>query len=438
LEALKMSRAKMCVAILSTGLLLAATGVAEGATAETARVSVDSNGHQANGPSADASVSAGGRYVAFDSGASNLVPGDNNGVDDVFVRDRDTGTTTRVSVSSAGGQANKGSYRPSISADGRFVSFDSGASNLVSGDTNNDVDVFVHNRTTGATTSVSVGAAGGQGNGGSYAPSISAGGRFVAFASDASNLVRGDTNGSEDVFVRDRQAGTTTRVSVTSNGVQANDGSSYPSISADGRYVAFRSPASNLVRGDTNRRTDVFVRDRQTRTTSRVSVNSHGHQANSSSFDPAISADGSFVVFVSSASNLVRGDTNGTVDVFVRNRHAGTTTRVNVRSDGHQANRPSSAPSISATGRYVAYRSGGSNLVAGDTNHRADVFLRDRTAGTTKRVSVRSNGGQSNGLSFEPSISANGQYVVFHSYASNLVGSDTNGMPDVFVRGPLH
>jgi Tol biopolymer transport system component len=202
--------------------------------------------------------------------------------------------------------------------------------------------------------------------------------------------------------------------------------------------VAFRSPASNLVRGDTNRRTDVFVRDRQTRTTRRVSVNSHGHQANYSSFDPAISADGSFVVFVSSASNLVRGDTNGKVDVFVRNRHAGTTTRVNVRSDGHQANRPSSAPSISATGRYVAYRSGGSNLVAGDTNHKADVFLRDRTAGTTKRVSVRSNGDQANGLSFEPSISADGRYIAFHSHASNLIAGDTNGRPDIFIRGPLH
>jgi Tol biopolymer transport system component len=399
---------------------------------------VDSHGHQANGPSSDASVSAGGRYVAFVSAASNLVPGDTNGVDDVFVRDRDTGTTTWVSVRSNGGQGNKGSYAPSISADGRFVSFSSSASNLASGDTNDDFDVFVHNRTTGATTSVSVGSTGGQGNEGSYAPSISADGRFVAFASDASNLVRGDTNANEDVFVRDRQTGTTRLVSVTSNGLQANDGSSYPSISADGRYVAFRSPASNLVRGDTNRRTDVFVRDRQTRTTSRVSVNSHGHQANYSSFDPAISADGSFVVFVSSASNLVRGDTNGKVDVFVRNRHAGTTTRVNVRSDGHQANRPSSAPSISATGRYVAYRSGGSNLVAGDTNHKADVFLRDRTAGTTKRVSVRSNGDQANGLSFEPSISADGRYIAFHSHASNLIAGDTNGRPDIFIRGPLH
>jgi Tol biopolymer transport system component len=431
----------MFAAILSVGLLLAATGVAEGATAKTIRVSVRSNGSQANGPSFDTSISADGRFVAFDSDASNLVSGDTNNRSDVFVHDRNTGTTTRVSVRSNGDQATTGfgSYTASISADGRFVVFLSGASNLIPGDSNGVDDVFVHDRQTATTSRVSVGFNGDQANADNFSPSISADGRFVAFSSGASNLVSGDANGTFDVFVRDRQAGTTTAVSVRSNGDQANNVSYTPSISADGRYVAFVSLAANLVRGDTNGKSDVFVHDRQTATTSRVSLRSNGDQANNRRSDePSISADGRYVAFVSLAANLVPGDTNGKADVFVHDRQSATTSRVSLRSNGDDVNWPSLDPSVSADGRYVAFRSGAATLVPGDTNRAVDVFVHNRQTATTSRVSLRSNGDQAKGNSFAPSISADGRYAAFHSYATNLVPGDANGMPDVFIHGPLH
>jgi Tol biopolymer transport system component len=232
------------------------------------------------------------------------------------------GTTTCVSVASDGSQGNDGSYSPSISADGRYVAFDSDASNLVSGDTNSESDVFVHDRQTGETTRVSVASDGEQGNEDSWYPSISADGRHVAFGSSASNLVGGDTNSEYDVFVHDRQAGQTTRVSVASDGGQGNDRSEEFSISADGRYVVFDSAASNLVGCDTNDVWDIFVHDRQAGQTTRVSAASDGSQGNSDSGGSSISADGRYVVFDSAASNLVGGDTNGNWDVFVHDRES--------------------------------------------------------------------------------------------------------------------
>ena len=236
------------------------------------------------------------------------------------------GLTTRVSVDSAGNQANGGSFAPAISADGRFVAFHSVATDLVGGDTNGVGDIFVHDRQTGLTTRVSVDSVGNQANGDSNFAAISADGRFVAFHSVATNLLGAgvDTNGTTDIFVHDLQTGLTTRVSVDSAGNQANDHSVLAAISADGRFVAFESFATNLlgVGGDTNGVWDVFVHDRQTGLTTRVSVDSAGNQANSDSHLPAISADGRFVAFHSVATNLVGAgvDTNGTTDVFVHDR----------------------------------------------------------------------------------------------------------------------
>jgi Tol biopolymer transport system component len=237
-------------------------------------------------------------------------------------------------VGSGRQQANGVSLEPAISADGRFVAFTSGATNLVPGDTNNTTDVFVRDRMLQVTRRVSVGAGGQQANGLSLEPAISADGRFVAFRSRASNLVAGDTNNARDVFVRDLVAQVTTRVSVGPAGQQANGNSLRPAISAHGRFVAFASKASNLVAGDTNHGIDVFVRDRVAQVTRRVSVGPAGQQANSSSIGQAISAHGRFLAFTSSASNLVPGDTNNATDVFVRDRVAQVTRRVSVRSGG--------------------------------------------------------------------------------------------------------
>jgi Tol biopolymer transport system component len=224
-------------------------------------VSVDSSGAQGDGSSGGGhiSISADGRSVAFRSFASNLVAGDTNGFLDVFVHDRETGVTTRVSVDSSGAQGNEESEMPSISADGRFVAFHSLGSNLVAGDTNGFFDVFLHDRETGVTSRMSVDSSGLQGDNGSYNPSISADGRFVAFESDATNFVAGDSNFTTDVFVYEQATGGTERVSVNSSGADGNDGSILPAISAHGGLVAFESFASNLVAGDTNRSPDVFV-----------------------------------------------------------------------------------------------------------------------------------------------------------------------------------
>jgi Tol biopolymer transport system component len=398
-----------------------------------ARVSVASDGTQGNGDSFDGSISADGRYVAFASKASNLVAGDTNGKQDIFVQDRQTGQTTRVSVASDGAQGNGDSGQPVISADGRFVAFYSSASNLVPGDTNGVEDVFVHDRLTGQTTRVSVASDGAQGNGPSWGPSISGDGRFVAFESRASNLVPGDTNDTTDVFVHDRLTGQTMRVSVASDGREGNSYSWLARISADGRFVVFTSDASNLVPGDTNGTWDVFVHDRQTGQTTMVSVAPDGTPGNGRSIGVSISGDGRFVAFMSEASNLVAGDTNGTWDVFVRDRLTGQTTRVSVASDGTQGNASSSGGALSGDGRFVVFSSIASNLTPGDTNGAMDVFVHDRQTGQTTMVTVASDGAQGNADSSGAAISADGRFVVFTSRASNLVPGDTNGTWDIFV-----
>ena len=345
------------------------------------RVSVASDGTEGNSDAAlrRPSLSSDGRYVAFSSAASNLVPGDTNGTKDVFVHDRQTGTTERVSVASGGAEGNSDSDRPSISADGRYVAFFSVASNLVPGDTNSAWDIFVHDRQTGATERVSMATGGAEGNGWSQNSSLSADGRYVAFVSAASNLVPEDTNGKPDAFVHDRQTGATERVSVATGGAEGNSDSDRPSISADGRYVAFFSVASNLVPGDTNSAWDIFVHDRQTGATERVSMATGGAEGNNGSAYPSISADGRYVAFESTASNLVSGDTNGSVDIFVHDRQTGATNRASTASDGTQGNGSSYYPSLSADGSSIAFPSVASNLVPGDTNGFFDIFETENT-----------------------------------------------------------
>jgi len=430
----------LAAALLAAGTVLAAASPAVSATgATTSRVSVASTGGQARGDSGVPQVSASGRYVAFFSEAANLVPRDTNAVSDVFVRDRLSGTTRRVSVGADGTQANERSFPEAISADGRYVAFTSTASNLVAGDTNGVTDLFVRDLRAGITQRVSLSSTGQQADSGTFnfASAISADGRYVAFTSGASNLVPGDTNGpfDGDVFLRDRVARTTQRVSVGAGGRQLNGSSSVSGVSADGRYVVFSSFADNAVSGDTNFSADVFVRDRQAQVTQRVSVGTGGRQASEGdSFGQGISADGRFVFLTSKAANLVDGDTNSATDVFVRDRQAGVTRRESVNTSGGQANGDSYNASMSSDGRYLAFGSAATNLVPRDTNGSFDVFVRDRLAGTTRRVSVSSAGVQSSGDSFASQISADGRHVTFAAQAPNLVTGDTNGAVDVFAH----
>ena len=393
------------------------------------RVSVSSGGVQGNAYSRDADISADGRFVVFWSASDNLVAGDTNVMEDLFLRDVQTGETTRISVSSSGAQANNVSSYPSISADGRFIAFMSDASNLVSGDTNGVSDIFLYDRQTAATTRVSVSSSGAQANGvsDSYV-SISANGRFIAFNSEATNLVSGDTNGASDVFVHDRLSAITERVSLDSSEVQGNAGSFNPSISADGRFVAFSSSATNLVSGDSNAKPDIFVRDRQTGETRRVSVNSSGVEADRATYEAAISGDGRFVTFSTEATNLLPSgeEPYGYPHVYIHDRQTGATTLASIEVDGYQMVGWAENPDISSDGRFVAF----------DFDDRGDgigftaIYVHDRLSNTTTRVS--GPGGGNEDSSFGAAISSDGHYVAFSSLNSHLVPNDTNNWNDIF------
>jgi Tol biopolymer transport system component len=412
--------------IIALAALVLVSTAPSATTAGTTRVSVSSGSQQGDRPSYTAGVSANGRFIAFTSLATNLVPGDTNDRQDAFVYDRSTGRTQRVSVSSSEAQAKPaqdpwgGSGAMDISANGRYVLFYSDASNLVPGDTNGKSDAFIRDRKTGKTrrippAGVGVGAGalsangryavlgGGDNvyrydllrrrllrltagaNGWSNGGSISAGGRFVAFTSIASNLVHGDTNKLPDIFVRDVRTGRTARVSVTSSGKQGvgkrySNGSNAPTISSDGRYVAFHSDMRNLVPGDTNRVFDIFVHDRVTGKTQRVSISSTGRQANAESLSGAsFSEDGRYVAFASLATNLVADDRNDITDVFVRDLGKNRTRLVSLgmHGQGDDASWIGLGAAFTHDGRFLLFASWASNLVPGDTNGVADVYLRD-------------------------------------------------------------
>ncbi|HET6162660.1 MAG TPA: hypothetical protein VFG37_03280 [Planctomycetota bacterium] len=404
----------------------------------THRASLDSSGGEGDGASRETVISPRGKLVVFSSDATDLVAKDGNGVSDVFVRDPDAGTTERVSVDSSGVEGGGASALHSsqcISGDGRFVVFVSSAANLVAFDSNNKADVFLHDRRSGNTKRVSVDSTGVQANGDSDAPVISADGRFVAFQSDASNLVAGDTNGASDVFVRDLQNATTERVSVDSSGVGANHDSFHPAISSDGAFVAFDSVATNLDAADTtNTHPDVYLRDRSAGTTVLLSVEAGGVVGDGASTRPSVSADAGFVAFESVATNLVKGDKNGSSDVFVLDRGAGVLVRVSVDSALAEGNGDSRGAVLSGGGGIVAFSSDATNLVAGDTNGATDAFVRVASTGETLRVSVDSAGQQAKLGGVARSLSSNGLFCGFDSDSSDLVVPDQNGFGDAFVH----
>jgi Tol biopolymer transport system component len=395
-------------------------------------------GAQADGASENPALSPTGKGIAFDTSATNLAPGDTNGpVRDVVAIDGTTGQRRLVS-----GGGNGPSTDPAIAAGGQIVAFVSEASNLVPGDMNGVGDIFVRDGD-GPIRLVSVGLGGAPANRPSSEPDISRDGRFVVFTSAASNLVPGDTNGRTDVFRRDLLTGRTIRVSVTNRGAQANDASSAPAISADGNVVSFASRASNLVGHDTNHVPDVFVRDIRRHRTERVTVSTSGVAQNRAVIAPFtqisdVSRDGRFVVFDSDATNLVPHDENRRTDVFRRDRKTGRTELVSVSSTGYEGNNDSFAPTITPNGRFIAFESFASNLARHD-GPREDIFVRDTALGTTSIVNVPAGGGTRSPelvkqLLQRPALSEDGTVAAFVSTSPNLVTPDDNGVSDVFVR----
>ncbi|MCL4804351.1 MAG: PD40 domain-containing protein [Anaerolineae bacterium] len=436
--------------LLAAGLLvmiISASHPAQVAAAgpTTMLVSITPDGRPANKDSFQPAISADGRFIAFTSKATNLVAGDTNRKADIFVRDLQLGHTERVSVATDGTQANNNSSEPAISGDGRFVVFTSTATNLVpaSQELRGDdwyrgpgISVFIHDRQTHSTTLVSVDSNGVPADERAWLGDVSFDGRYVIFSSHCQHLVQPDYNGNRrDVFLHDRVTGLTRMIDLLPNGHNPWEGGSFSAISANGNRIVYRSLDGGLVVGDTNQTFDIFVYDVAAATTRRVSIAADGAQGTKMANRPAISADGMYAAF-DTTSTLVTGDTNGRSDVFVHDLVTGITTRVSVRTDGTQANNQSTQASLSGDGRFVAFTSTANNLVAGDTNRQSDIFLHDRQTGTTSRVSLAMNGAEATGgASAAPRVSADGRSVAFHSKARNLIpGLNPGSVNQIYVR----
>lgn len=416
------------------------------ASAQIERVSLAGDGTQAIADSYEAAPSDDGNVIAFRSNADNLIASDTNAWTDVFLRDIDAGTTIRVSVQPDGSETSAYSMAPNISDDGNTVAFESRATaggvtlTAVFDAATGSVEHLLPREVSGNPASR---------NKGRLLPSLSGNGQFVVFHSKSTfqdaypASVRppdDDANTTFDVFVFDIQtdpAPPLERVSRDSSGDEGRGESASATLSDDGNVVAFHSYADDLVADDLNESEDVFVRFRDTGVTLMVSITSSGTPGNGDSVRPFVSGNGDFVAFRSQASDLVAGDTNGHWDIFVRDLVAGTTERVSVSGDGTQADHNSFEPSLSDDGRFVVFRSMAANLVLGDTNARADIFVHDRDTGETARLSEPATG-ESDGNSFQPAISGDGAWIVFESDATNLVPGDSNGARDIFrVANPL-
>lgn len=409
------------------------TFVADLSTGVIVRVSEAQGGTQANGASAVGTFGPDGTEVLFSSNASNLVPGDTNGVRDIFARHLGTGAVRRVSVSAAGTQSNGESLVSEWSIDGSVWLFVSRASNLVADDTNGALDVFVKDAASGAVTRVTTFVYDTQAEyDEEYESEFSPDGTSVLFVSYGSTFVPRDTNGGTDVFIKDLQTGAITLVSVDEDGFAATGHT--PQYSPDGSKVIFGSHAPNLVADDTNGSSDIFTRDLINQTTTLVSVTADGTQADCESRDPAFASDGIHVAFRSCASNLVDDDNNGNWDIFVKDLASGAVTRVSVAADGTEADGNSYAVTFSPDGTKVAFVSAATNLVPGDDNGAEDIFVKDLTTNAITRISVDEGGTQANERSFAPRFGPNGAALVFSSLASNLVSDDTNGAADIFMK----
>ncbi|MDH5359007.1 MAG: PKD domain-containing protein [Gammaproteobacteria bacterium] len=412
----------LCAGLLSSIPLLAVE-----------RISVSVGQTQANGNSYLVSNSADGRYVAFGSDASNLVAGDTNGVRDVFLRDRSLGTIERISTDSNELQSPYLSRAPSVSADGRYVSFET-MGPLLSGSSAGVFQIYRRDRSNGETHLVSGSSSGVAGNAHSSRSSISADGRYVLFYSRANNLVSGDSNGVHDVFLKDMQTGTLEVISTNSSGIPGNGDSFEAAMSSDARFVAFTSMATNLIDSSITRQRHVYLRDRQNGTTRLVSKTSSGVLANQPAFSPALSDDGRYIVYYSKASNLAAGVSGSTIQILLYDATSGNNVLLSKNANGTEGNDLSYSPSISADGNLIAFTSFANNLVHGDNNAVSDVILMDRLTNEVRVITQAESGQSGNGSAIgTPVLSRTANSIVFSTYASNLLPGDTNNVADIFV-----
>jgi Tol biopolymer transport system component len=419
------------VSLSCVGLALAAAPASAGVTTRESEGAADL---EANGESYNSAISATGRYVVFQSAAYNLDPADTlPGSTNVYLRDVKLDTTRLVSLNSDGVLGNGYDAFPVVSKNGRIVVWESDASNLVPGDGNAKFDIFARDMKTGITTRISVDSAGAEGDKDSLNPTVSDNGRYVAFQSDATNLVPLDTNQRTDTFVHDRKTGITTRISVDSAGNQGSANSGSPVLSTNGRYVVFYSE-SVLAPGDSGDVVDVYVHDRKTGITTWDSPDAAGGVGDGGSSDGTISSSGRYVSFLSYATDLVEGDGNGVADIFLRDRKKGVTTRVSVDMNGNEADAASLQPVLSANGKVVAFESYATDLTAIAGIGKLSTYARVLKAGTTALASVTVAGTQADEDCSKPGLSKNGRWLTFATLSAELIAVDGNSTYDVFLR----
>jgi Tol biopolymer transport system component len=436
-----MVRAHTPPTALFSALSLCAVGaLSTGAWAQNSisRESVSTSGAQANDGSAAPSVTFDGRFVVFFSDATNLIAGPHNGKRQIYLRDRFTNTTTVVSVANSGELGDGDSAWAAISQSGAVVAFESVATNLSGIDANELRDIYVRDLSKGVTERLTVAADGSETDGNSYHPSASFDGRYIVFHSDATNLVAGDVNLCSDVFIRDRVAGVTQRVSTNAFGVAGNGPSRHATVSADGAIVVFESDATNLDSSDTNGATDIFVKNMVTGSVKRITNNASGAAAAGHSADARLTPDGRFVVFTSDATDLKVANAGNPSNpagrrlVYVADLFSGLIERASSTVSGGVPDANCYIPDISADGRFITYSSPSSLIVAGDANGREDAFVYDRQLKQSVRVSLAADGTQIDGFADFTTISGDGTFVAFMSDATNLMPSDYLGEVQIY------
>ena len=399
---------------------------------EFERVSVLSDGSEANRASNFPSLNADGSITVFESTATNLVAEDTNGKSDIFLHNRNTAETIRVSVNNAGVEANDACYDPAVSGNGNFVVYESYATNLVEGIKERSPRIYLYDVANKKTELVSVSASGAPADG-CVDASISGDGRFVVFSS-RSPLIEEDFNNEEDIYLRDRQNGVTRHISIADHWDMPNGQCRRPQISENGQYIVFDSLASNLISSDLNGCGDIFLYDQNDNKITCITALNEYEQANSDSETAHISANGNFVVFESKGNNLVEMDTNAVADIFLKNLETGEFLRISVNNEGEQANKNSKDPVISGDGKYVVFVSRASNLDPAGKAKGNQVYIHDIEQGTTRLGGMATDGRVQRGNSEVPMISSDGKIVVFKSSISNLVENDKNYMSDIFLN----